>query len=305
MNIKIATHVMPWDIDYALLMFTQLKKSQYHLPEDVKVTIDVELNLSSYVINWEESKLPKEYFIEKYNILLLLLDGYNVITNVYNGDELYGHLDQQRRILSPEVDYYMSICPDVYFSEYALAYLIESAKHIEDKYFVINPQHRKLTDDTWNPTTDPDYVNVPFEHCNNISIFDIRNNTKTKQPEVYLTPVEKIKFAGWCDLYSKAFYEDLVPIHDDWHGYGPWDLYCMLIMHFGKQLGISSHQYLLRGQTIGDYWTGPLHPVEGLSGYYKKFIVRNEIPSQRLEFEKNMLSYAEKGLQMLKQKGIL
>ena len=305
MNIKIATHVMPWDIDYALLMFTQLKKSQYHLPEDVNVTIDVELNLSSYVINWEESKLPKEYFIEKYNTLLLLLDGYNVITNVYDGDELYGHLDQQRRIVSPEVDYYMSICPDVYFSEYTLAYLIESAKHIEDKYFIINPQHRKLTDDTWNPTTDPDYVNTPFENCNNISIFDIRNNTKTKQPEVYLTPVEKIKFAGWCDLYSKAFYEDLVPIHDDWHGYGPWDLYCMLIMHFGKQLGVESHQYLLRGQTIGDYWTGPLHPVEGLSGYYKKFIVKNEIPSQRLEFEKNMLSYAEKGLQMLKQKGIL
>jgi hypothetical protein len=37
----------------------------------------------------------------------------------------------------------------------------------------------------------------------------------------------------------------------------------------------------------------------------KKIIVRNEIPNQRLEFEKNMLSYAEKGLQMLKQKGIL
>ena len=305
MNIKIATHVMPWDIDYALLMFTQLKKAQYHLPEDVNVTIDVELNLSSYVINWGESKLPKEYFIEKYNTLLLLLDGYNVVTNVYDGDELYGHLDQQRRIVSPEVDYYMSICPDVYFSEYTLAYLIESAKHIEDKYFIINPQHRKLTDDTWNPTTDPDYVNTPFENCNNISIFDIRNNTKTKQPEVYLTPVEKIKFAGWCDLYSKAFYEDLVPIHDDWHGYGPWDLYCMLIMHFSKQLGVKSSQYLLRGQTIGDYWTGPLHPLEGLSGYNKKFIVRNEIPSQRLEFEGKMLSYAEKGLQMLKQKGII
>ena len=157
MNIKIATHVMPWDIDYALLMFTQLKKSQYHVPEDVKVIIDVELNLSSYVINWEESKLPKEYFIEKYNTLLLLLDGYNVITNVYNGDELYGHLDQQRRILSPEVDYYMSICPDVYFSEYTLYYLIESAKQIKNKYFVLSPQHRKLTDNSWDPTTDKDY----------------------------------------------------------------------------------------------------------------------------------------------------
>lgn len=305
MNIKIATHLMPWDIDYALLMFTQLKKAQYHLPKDVSVTIDVELNLSSYIINWEESKLPKEYFIEKYNTLLLFLDSYNVITNVYDGDELYGHLDQQRRIISPEIDYYMSICPDVYFSEYTLTYLIESAKHIEDKYFIINPQHRKLTDPTWNPTTDPDYLNVYFEKCNDISIFDIRNNTKTKQPEVYLTPVEKIKFAGWCDLYSKAFYEDLVPIHDDWHGYGPWDLYCMFIMHLSEQLGIKSYQYLLRGQTIGDYWTGPLHSIDGLSGYYKNFIVKNDIPNQRLEFEGKMLSYVEKGLQMLKDKGIL
>ena len=305
MNIKIAIHIMPWDIDYALLMFTQLKKSQYHLPEDVKVTIDVELNLSSYVINWEESKLPKEYFIEKYNTLLLLLDGYNVVTNVYDGDELYGHLDQQRRILSPEVDYYMNICPDVYFSEYALAYLIESAKHIKDKYFIINPQHRKLTDDTWNPTTDPNYVNTPFDQCNNISIFEIRNTIKSTHQEVYLTPVEKTKFAGWCDLYSKSFYEDLVPVHDDWHGYGPWDLYCMFIMNFAGQLGIKSQQYLLRGLTIGDYWTGPLHSVDGLSGYNKKFIVRNEIPSQRLEFEGKLLSYVEKGLQMLKQKGII
>ena len=61
----------------------------------------------------------------------------------------------------------------------------------------------------------------------------------------------------------------------------------------------------LRGQTIGDYWTGPFHLVDGLSGYYKKFIVKNEIPNQRLEFEGKLLSYAEKGLQMLKQKGIL
>jgi hypothetical protein len=228
-----------------------------------------------------------------------------VVTNVYNGNKLYGHLDHQRRIISPEVDYYMCICPDVYFSEYTLAYLIESAKHIEDKYFIINPQHRKLTDDTWNPTTDPSYVNTPFEQCNNISVFDIRNNIKTNQSEIYLTPVEKTKFAGWCDLYSKAFYEDLVPMHEDWHGYGPWDLYCMFMMNFTGQLGVKSQQYLLRGLTIGDYWTGPLHPVEGLSGYYKKFIVKNDIPSQRLEFEKNMLSYVEKGLQMLKQKGII
>ena len=79
----------------------------------------------------------------------------------------------------------------------------------------------------------------------------------------------------------------------------------MFIMNFAGQLGVKSQQYLLRGLTIGDYWTGPLHSVDGLSGYNKKFIVRNEIPSQRLEFEGKLLSYVEKGLQMLKQKGII
>ena len=48
MNYKIISHLMPWDLDYALLSFTQLKKSKYHLNNDDKVYIDVTLNLSSY-----------------------------------------------------------------------------------------------------------------------------------------------------------------------------------------------------------------------------------------------------------------
>ena len=59
MNIKIKYHIMPWEIDYALLTFSQLKKSSYHLNPEDKIYIDVGLNLSSYIINWEQSKLPK------------------------------------------------------------------------------------------------------------------------------------------------------------------------------------------------------------------------------------------------------
>jgi hypothetical protein len=52
---------------YYLLL--NLKKSKYHLSDDDNVTIETVLNLSSYAIDWEESKLPKEFFIEKYNQL--------------------------------------------------------------------------------------------------------------------------------------------------------------------------------------------------------------------------------------------
>ncbi len=34
MNIKITYHIMPWEIDYALLSFTQLKKSKYFLTDN-------------------------------------------------------------------------------------------------------------------------------------------------------------------------------------------------------------------------------------------------------------------------------
>jgi hypothetical protein len=67
MNIKITYHIMPWEIDYALLTFIQLKKSKYHLSKDTNIIIDSVLNLSSYTVDWGQSKLPKEFFIEKYN----------------------------------------------------------------------------------------------------------------------------------------------------------------------------------------------------------------------------------------------
>lgn len=304
MNIKIACQIMPWDIDYALLTFTQLKKSKYHLPDDINITIDTVLNLSEYVINWKESKLPKEYFIEKYNTISLLLEDYNHIKNIYEGNDLYGHLNQQYNLISPEVDYYMSLCPDVYFNEYALYYLIEGAKQIKNKYFVLSPQHRKLTDPSWDPTTDSLYLNIPYDKCNEISIYDIRYNQKSEQ-NISIEPVIHTKFAGWCDIYSKAFYEDLVPIHEDWNGYGPWDWYSMILINYAKQFNIDFQQYVLRGPTVGDYWTGNWKDKDGLSGYYKNLITRKDIPNQRENFEANMEQYVKKGILMLKEKGII
>ena len=47
-RIKLILHAMSWEIDYLLTYFIQLKKSKYHIPENVEITIDVTLNLSDY-----------------------------------------------------------------------------------------------------------------------------------------------------------------------------------------------------------------------------------------------------------------
>jgi len=278
MNIKIVYHIMPWEIDYALLTFTQLKKSKYYLPENVNITIDSALNLSSYLINWDESKLPKEFFIEKYNQLLPLLKDYNHNSKIYDGDELYGHLDLQRDCISSEFDYYMGICPDIYFNEYVLAYLVKSLEHIEDEYFVLTPQIPRMWDSTWDILTNKSYLNHPNELWDAIDIFDIANDSH--EPPFLTNLKNNMKWAGWFDIYSKSFFEKLAPIQPEWHGYGAWDFYSLNVVHIFQHLGGKVKQYILNNQVIFEYCVGPLKTenINGFSNYYKKFI--KTIPNQ-------------------------
>jgi hypothetical protein len=298
---------MPWDIDYALLMFTQLKKSKYYLPKDVNVTLDIELNLTSYLYNWEESKIPKDYFIDKFNDLLLLLKDYKVNTFIYEGDKKYGHLDHQKKIISPEVDYYISVCPDTYFSEYALTYMIEAAKNITNKYFTITPQVSKVGDADWDKIVNPEYLNIPYSDYLEVDIFDIRHDNKTLGQEVKLDALPKSKFAGWFDLYNKAFYEELCPVQDEWVGYGPWDHYSIMISDFVKSQGVDYQQYLLRGETIWMYPSGPLlkDGANGFTRYYRDRLKTNDVPNQRTEFESNLPKYIFTGIEKLKEKNII
>jgi hypothetical protein len=307
MNIKILTHVMPWDIDYALLMAIQLKKSKYHLPSDVNITLDIELNLTSYLYNWGESKLPKDYFIDKFNTLLLLLNDYKVNSKIYDGDKLYGHLNQQREVIDKDTDYYIAICPDIYFSEYVLTYLIESAKLVTSKYFVITPQISKVGDNDWDRIVDPKYMNIPYSDYLKADTFDIRFNNKNDGQDIQLEALPKSKFAGWFDLYSKSFYEELCPVQKEWNGYGPWDYYSMVITDYCKSKGVDVQQYVLRGETIWMYPSGPLleNGANGFTKYYRDRLQTNNIPNQRKEFESNLQKYVSQGIEKLKEKNII
>lgn len=259
---------MPWELDNALLSFTQLKKSYFYLAEDVNVTIETVLNLSTKFIDWEESILPKEFFITKYNDISILLSDYNHIKRVYEGDEVYGFLNLQKESISKEVDYYISVCPDIHFSEYLLSLLIESTKLVNNKYFVITPQIYKKWDASWDEITDKRYINVPYAEYDNADIFKIRHEINKSPTDHSLILVKYSKWAGWFDLYNKEFYENLCPVPEDWNGYGPWDWYSLMLGDYAKQKGVDMRQYLLKGETILETFSGPLKE-KGFSSYYK------------------------------------
>ena len=295
---------MGWELDYALQTFTQLKKSKYYLSDKDTIEIDVCLNLSAYLVDWDKSKLNKDLLKARFKEYLKLLKDYKVNATIYEENKLYGHLDHQREIVSPEVDFYITICPDMYFSEQALALLIQSSKQIKNKYFVITPEISKLWDNTWDEITNSDWMHVNYDKWNEVDLFDIRAKMKSKETGITLDPTNKSKWAGWFDLYNKAMYEELCPIQDDWKGYGPHDWYSLIITEYVKLRGVNFQQYVMRGQTIFEYPVGPFKDG-GYTKMYKDLLHINDVPNQREIFEANMKTYIDKGLKTLQEKGIL
>ena len=298
---------MPWEIDNALLTFTQLKKSYYYIPKDANVTIETVLNLSTKFIDWDKSVLPKDFFISKYNDISILLKDYNHIKRIYDGDEIYGFLNLQRECISEETDYYIGVCPDMYFDEQLLAFLIESTRLVKNEYFVITAQTYKRWDSSWDETTNAKFINIPYNEWDNFDLFKTRHILKNTSEEILLIPVTKNKWAWWFDLYNKKFYENLCPVQNDWKGYGPWDWYSMMLSGYAKLVGVDFQQYMLKGQTLLDYNSGYLKDMTFMS-YYKKYLTllpEHTSPIQRENFYNNMNEYINKGIQQLKDKNII
>ena len=179
-----------------------------------------------------------------------------------------------------------------------------SLQFSDTKYFVLTPEIYKMWDNTWDEITNQDYINVPYDEWNKGDIFDIRSNMKTSDKDITLETTMRNKWAGWFDLFNKSMYEELVPIRNDWKGYGPWDWYSLMITEFCKENGVDFQQYILRGQTIFEYPIGPLLDG-GYTKMYKDLLHLNNIPNQRQTFEFNMPQYINDGIKVLKEKGIV
>lgn len=268
---------MPWELDHAMILYNQLSKSFFYFNKEDKIILESCLNVSDYIINWEESSISKEFFIKKYKTLKCLLPKefkYNEKIN-NQSDKLYGHLDFERESISHEVDFYMNLCPDMIFDEHTIPYMIEGAKQIKNKYFVITPQIPKLWDSSWDSLVNPIYNNTPYEEWNQQDMFNIINNQNNSTQEISLQPIQMSKYAGWFDLYSKSYCEELVPIWDEWKGKGGWDLYSMAVSNIFKQNGGDFQQYVLEGKTISRLsYCGNFKELN-LYSYYKDAIKLN------------------------------
>ena len=295
--VKLLLHAMPWEIDHQHIVFHKLRESLYHIDRDIHIHIDACLNLSSAIIDWNKSTLPQDYFIERFEAMEFYFKEL-CSTNfyIYNGDGIYGHLNVIKESYTPETDYYIGICPDMDFNEYLISHLIEAAKQITNKYFVITPQIYKCWDNSWDVLVNERYLNIPNERCLSVNSCEI----VSLKDYVSIEHIHGFKFAGWMDIYNKAFYEKLAPVLPEWNGYGPLDLYAMKVAELAKSMGVDVQQYILKNQIVWSYDAGGLkHETEyggngKLKTVYDNFIIKKlDRKEQRAPIDFKMDKYLQ------------
>jgi hypothetical protein len=124
--------------------------------------------------------------------------------------------------------------------------------------------------------------------------------------------ISTFKYAGWFDLYSKSYYENLAPVLEEWNGYGPWDLYSMNVCQIAKHHGVDVQQHILKNQIIWFSDTGCLKNDEEYGGdgklklLYKEFIpLKLGRQEQRSDIDNNLAFYVNKWIEYAKSKNIL
>ena len=99
-------------------------------------------------------------------------------------NELFNSPKTTKRSFKNNSDYYLGICPDMYFSEHLLSYLIQGAQSIKNEYFVLTPQICRMWDESWEIITHPKFATGPhygWEHTTDIFDVDYHNKHYYRQ----------------------------------------------------------------------------------------------------------------------------
>lgn len=275
MTTQIVIHLLPHEIDWFEWQAKQLKIGSLYIED--KVLIDVTLNLN--LINWEDSQIPKQYFIDKFHQILKYFDWCDTIIDVNENNSCLG-IDDKRRtsIRNSSSDNIVYLDCDIIFKPETLALLIDGAKCLKEDYYIISPQIPKLWDFTWDVLVNGVYSNQHYGFEKTIDPYSILNSD---YGDVLLSPINVFKFGGgWFNLLSTKLLK-LTDIPDSFGPYGIDDTYVMYCCDIMKQKGYQVQQYVLNNLVVAENYKYRFSPY---SQYLKIINKKDEF---RIKAENN------------------
>jgi len=242
MTTQIVIHLLPHEINWFEKQINILKEGNTLLPDGESILIDVTLNLN--LVNWNESKLEKEFFINKFSKIKKNIDWCETSFDISVNNECLGCNDKRRKsIINSTKDNIIYLDTDLLFLPETLPYLIIGAQTVKNEYYIISPQLPKMWDNSWDALVNSRFLNTPASHEGyvNSNPFDITSDSIT------IKPINEFKFGGgWFNLFSTNLLKTIgIP-----ESLGPYGLDDTFIMHgcnILKQHGYDIKQYVLDG----------------------------------------------------------
>jgi hypothetical protein len=239
---RIIQYIQPWEIDDLERQVNTMILSSYHINESKNIIWTVIMNTD--IINWDDSKIKKDYFIDKLNYLNFIVNKY-YIGDFKIDNKIKGCTDLRRLAKDYKQDYLIWLDSDLFFSYLTLPYLINASKVINEKAFMISPQIIKYWDDSWDILVHDKFIKESYLQRDTFDLNSLHelvlNNTCLIKSNI------DIKFGGgWFNLFSKEFI-NAIPLPEELGSYSQDDTYYSLC---GKKLGYK--QYILDGVVVSE-----------------------------------------------------
>jgi hypothetical protein len=245
--IHIVTHILPQEIDCLEQMLIHLKKSSKWISYE---DFTVEIVLNNKLTNWDESKLPEKFFIDKFRFLEYLTSSWCSTNFEISDGSILGCNDIRRRALrTSKADYIMYLDTDNIFSESLLYHIKSYTDYLltQEGYNILTPEITRLWDNSWDVITNKEHLSIPASHKNYFSrdpyIIDFTPN------DVSINPINTFKFAGWGTCIPTKL-RDIIDIPDSLGSYGLDDTFVMMACSILKSKGHNIQQYTLQNEII-------------------------------------------------------
>lgn len=256
-KIVITTFIMPNEIDDLERTLADLNKaSKYVRGENYELYLA--LTVSDFLVDWENSKLDKQYFIDRFNSLKPLTEWAGK-TSFHIREDIMG-CTSLRRIAHNEctdATHFIWLDTDIVFDDKILFYVENSIAAIESenitKKYVISPECVKIWDTTWDCLVNENFLNKEVGYCRINNPFIDAGQHGEIGVETLLNDVPgqpRMKFGGgWFNCLSKELL-DRAPLPESMGHYGPDDTFIMWASEKLNQNGEQIYQFKLKNYVV-------------------------------------------------------
>ena len=177
-KIVITSFVMSHELDDLERVLVDLNKASKFVDGN-NYEFYISFSVSDYLFDWENSKVDKQFFIDRFNSLKPLTDWAGKSTYQIR-DEIFGAFQTKRyaHLESKDATHFIWLDTDICFDERILFYMENAINVLDeekiDKYFV-TPEIVKYWDTTWDCLVNQKFMDKELDYCktNNITSEDI------------------------------------------------------------------------------------------------------------------------------------